>query len=147
MHKGKGLKPHGIPCTCYSVFHFPCASSCLVTEDSCMSPRCLKGKQCSSSQLNFKSITWALNLLDYILTLLYLWKSCRCFKHSRHEGEWGPQNPAHVEEAEQNWSNTVVLGWYMRHLSFEQISVAVVEKSPRNFFNLSDSYQLDSIEL
>lgn len=35
----------------------------------------------------------------------------------------------------------------MRHLSSEQISVAVIEKKPRNFFDLADSYQPDSIEL
>lgn len=35
----------------------------------------------------------------------------------------------------------------MRYLSFEQISVAVIEKRPRNFFDLADSYQRGSIEL
>lgn len=35
----------------------------------------------------------------------------------------------------------------MRHLSSEQISMAVTEKRPRNLFDLSDSYQPGSIEL
>lgn len=35
----------------------------------------------------------------------------------------------------------------MKHLSFEQISVVVVEKRPRNFFDLGDPYQPHNIKL
>lgn len=143
MHKGKGLKHHRLPHTCCSVFHFPRTSSCFGAEDPYMSPTCLKGKQFSSSQVIFQSFIWNLNLLDCIHTLLHLWKSCRYFKHSPHKGGKRLQNPACVN----GLTNMVILGWCMRHLSSEQISMAVIEKKPRNFFDLTDSYQSGSIEL
>lgn len=81
----KGLEPHRLPCTCYSVFQFPCTPRSFTAEDSQKSASCLKHGFLVLNQ--FLNLSWDLKLLGYINTLLYVWKSCRCSKHWLYKGD------------------------------------------------------------
>lgn len=103
----KGLEIYRLPCTCYSVFQFPCTPRSFTAEDSQKSARCLKHEQFSSSQPIFKSLIWDLDILGYIHTLLYVWKSCRCSKHWLYKGDVDHKTVllwSRLSKADTTWS-------------------------------------------